>query len=287
MNQLHDFEKNIIVVITRVTPELNAFLQDDFNFESTLRLLGDLPLQAKIQQLGPPLRYKQLISILLTRCALNKVLGNPVFQKVSFEYNKFGKPSIEGLEFNSSSSNDIFAIALHSFPIGIDLSHSTQNVSSTDYKKQFEPIFHKLELRQLDSYFKFNHFWTLKEAFTKLIGCGLNVELSDFYFVLNEKDEFGQDNYCLTKPPHCSNDFELVDVNWYDKITTNADNLFEERSEFVDGLENEFYCYSTVLDKSHGEKLPVICSIITQLHAAQIITYNVDFLAILQRHLEI
>lgn len=285
MHQLYDFDKHIIVAIIRITPNLIEFLQDDFNFELTLRLVDDLHLQNKIQQLKPPFKYKQLITVLFTRFILNKALGNGAFDKVSFVYNKYGKPCIEGVEFNTSSSNDVIAIALHSSPIGIDLSHAVQNVSPKDYKQQYEPIFHSSELSQVDSYFKFNHFWTLKEAFTKLIGCGLNVELSDFYFTLSV-EEFAEDEYCLGSCLYRGNESTVVDVSWYDKITVNADKLFQENNEFVGGLVNEFHCYSTVIEKEREERLPVICSVITQQPNTDIKTIEVDFLTVLQQQLQ-
>lgn len=286
MRGLYDFKKDIVVVVTRITPNLIDFLQDDFNFELTLRLVNDLKLQTKIRQLKPQLRYKQLISVLFTRFTLNRALENSLSQDISYKYNSYGKPSIHGLAFNTSSSNDILAVVLHSSPVGIDLSHSMQNVSLENYLKQFEPIFHKAELTQVDSYFKFNHFWTLKEAFTKLIGCGLNVELSDFYFTLSVDDEFNEDDYCLCKCSNSDEDSSVVDVRWYDKITTNTDKLFEDKNEFVEGLANEFYCYSTVIDKAYGDRLPVICSVATQQRTAKIKTYEVNFLTILERQMQ-
>lgn len=72
MAPLYDFAKNIIVVITKITPELVEFLQDDFNFELVLRLLDNLKLQAKVRQLKAPLRYKQLIANLFTKYVLNR-----------------------------------------------------------------------------------------------------------------------------------------------------------------------------------------------------------------------
>ncbi|KAI5968293.1 LYS5 [Candida margitis] len=276
----YDFENSIIVVYTRITPNLVEFLQNDFNFELTLRLLDDLKLQLKISQLVPPLRYKQLISTLFTRYTLNTVLGKPAFQNLSFEYNRYGKPCIEGLEFNTSSSNNVVVVVINSFPVGIDLSHSMQNISPTNYREQFAPVFNKSELDQLDSYFKFNHFWTLKEAFTKFLGCGLNVNLADFHFQLDAEDEFNENDYFVTQ---CPNDQAIkpVNVRWYDKIATNADKLYEEKNEFVVGFANEFYCRSNVIEKAHGDLLPVICSVVTQQRNAEIKTYEMDFLTAL------
>ena len=283
MAPLYDFAKNIIVVITKITPELVEFLQDDFNFELALRLLDNLKLQAKVRQLKAPLRYKQLIANLFTKYVLNRALDKPQFEDLALKYSNYGKPSIEGLEFNTSTSNDIIAIAVHTSPIGMDLSHAVQNVSSKDYRIQFEPMFHKFELSQLDSYFKFNHFWTLKEAFTKLIGSGLNVELADFYFTMGPDEEFIEDNYCVIKCHLGSG--ELI-VKWYDQIATNAEKLFQKKNEFVNSLTNEFYCYSTVIERARDGRLPVICSLVTQEQIAKIKTFEVDFLAVLQRQLQ-
>ncbi|KAI5908983.1 hypothetical protein K4G61_g2671 [Candida parapsilosis] len=264
-------------------PMLVEFLQDDFNFELVLRLLDNLKLQAKVRQLKAPLRYKQLIANLFTKYVLNRALDKPQFEDLALKYSNYGKPSIEGLEFNTSTSNDIIAIAVHTSPIGMDLSHAVQNVSSKDYRIQFEPMFHKFELSQLDSYFKFNHFWTLKEAFTKLIGSGLNVELADFYFTMGPDEEFIEDNYCVIK---ChSGSGELI-VKWYDQIATNAEKLFQKKNEFVNSLTNEFYCYSTVIERARDGRLPVICSLVTQEQIAKIKTFEVDFLAVLQRQLQ-
>ncbi|KAI5954356.1 LYS5 [Candida jiufengensis] len=269
---------NVILYITTITKDLIEYLQDDYNFEIALRLLDDLKLQSAIQNLKTPFKYKQLVSNLFSRYVLNKQIHKPVFSKLEYSFNQYGKPSIKGINFNSSSSNDIIAIAItgSEASIGIDLSHSSQNLSPTDYMEQFKPIFNEREVGKVDSYFKFNHFWTLKEAFTKLLGCGLNLDLSKFYF---NTDAFNDKDYRVFNKIG-KNESTLLDIRWCEDIELNADLLFQEANVLVKNLENRFSCYSTILEYSNG-KLPVICSIITQ-KKVNIECIEIDFLTVLQ-----
>ncbi|KAI3405898.2 GLY1 [Candida oxycetoniae] len=264
-------ESDVIVVTTKLSKDLIEFFEDDYNFETSLRLLDDLKLQTFIQSISSKLKYKQLATQLFTRYVVNSLLKRPYFEKINFGYSKHGKPFIDRFQFNTSSSNDIIAIAvsLH-LPIGIDLSHSEQNISSVNYLSQFEPIFHDSELSQVDTYFRFNHFWTLKESFTKLLGCGLNINLADFYFrVGNEFDESrGGGIYPYsTMQSSVQTRYEL---SWFNEIEVNAEKLFNQENEFVQGFNNEFYCYSSVLENGDQVRLPVIISIVTPFKAEKI-----------------
>ena len=109
------------------------------------------------------------------------------------------------------------------------------------------------------------------------------MELADFYFTMGPDEEFIEDNYCVIKCHLGSG--ELI-VKWYDQIATNAEKLFQKKNEFVNSLTNEFYCYSTVIERARDGRLPVICSLVTQEQIAKIKTFEVDFLAVLQRQLQ-
>ncbi|EGW34185.1 uncharacterized protein SPAPADRAFT_59617, partial [Spathaspora passalidarum NRRL Y-27907] len=205
-------ESNIILFTTRLSPSLTEFLQDDFNFELSLRLVGNLKDQLRIRSIKDEnLRFKQLISSLFTNIVLNYLQGTELFSKVKFTYNEYGKPQLieQGFQFNSSSSNDIVSIVVEyshkQSPIGIDLSHSVQPaISSRECVDQFSEIFDFREVSYLKAindeekrYFTFNHFWTLKESFAKLLGSGLNVNLADFFFKINK--EFKEEEYSFTQ----------------------------------------------------------------------------------------
>ncbi|CAK9437282.1 uncharacterized protein LODBEIA_P16600 [Lodderomyces beijingensis] len=294
----HLTDSSVVIFTVKINRDLECFLQDDYNFETTLRLLNDLPAQAKIQSLAsPPCKIKALVTHLFTRYVLNFLLQNPHFQEIVYRYTEYGKPMIAGLEFNSSSSNDIVAVAVTKrHPIGVDLSHRYQNVSDVNYMDQFRPIFHDDE--SVGSYFQFNLLWTLKEAFTKLLGCGLNVDLSHFCF--SGMESFTEEEYSggisdgisgernLEVVSDC--EWDRIDLNWCDAISINADRLFHDHSKYVENWKNEFYCYSSVLEPGSGEEatptpsLPVIMSVITPFKVGELICYEVNMLKILSQY---
>lgn len=257
--------------------KLLQFLSDDYNFEVCMRKLS-LKDQVKVRNHRHN-RIKELVLRLFTKAVLNYVIFvqgrlarfDP-WAELHLTYNKFGKPQLRNqqelnFQYNSSSSNDLTSIVVlmgSKRPVGIDLSHETQDsVSSIDFMDQFEGIFAKAETTQLmkvsdigDRYVTFNHFWTLKEAFTKFIGCGLNVDLSKFSFVL-PNEPLALRNAIPALDDQVAN----YDVEWVGGIEVDYSELAEDfKRDF--GYEYEMvYCSSGVLRV--GDKLPVIVSIIT------------------------
>ena len=324
-DHLNDKSNIILLFTTRLTNELIEFWNDDYNFECSLRLLNDLSLQQKISSITKNpnhqqqrFKYKQLLSNLFIRYTINSIIqSNDLFKKIEFDYNEFGKPILPyNFQFNISSSNDIIALivefpsssSLSSSsssssslsgdraydPIGIDLSHSIQNsISNTEYLEQFKPIFDDVyELPQIDNYFKFNHFWTLKESFTKLIGSGLNIELSDFYFIVDYNDnEFSSDNEKFQTSivgNNIGDSWMYYSLNWFDKILINIDKLELAKNQFITALnKKEFYCRSSILDNGNVDesKLPVIITIINQNKNKSIQPIELRFEKLLSEHL--
>lgn len=184
----------VSVYTTYISPTDYDWLVDDFNYELTVRHLLHED-QAKLSSIKDRrIKAKKLVTSLFVVAVLNYVKhGKLLLDPVTFTYNKYGKPSIEGVSFNVSTSNDVIALAVDRTggPIGIDLSHSSQRILRSSFLGDFKDIFHILELQQLESikeesvrYAVFNQFWTLKEAFTKYTGSGLNMDLQLFYFRL-------------------------------------------------------------------------------------------------------
>lgn len=281
--------------------ELTNFLKDDFNFELCMRKLS-LDEQLKVRN-SKHNQHKELVSRLFTRTVLNYAIyhqrkkKNPEenfhqWAELHYEYNQYGKPRLQeqnelNFEYNSSGSNDIISIAIQydsESPIGIDLSHESQDlISSTDFMEQFRGIFAPEEVKQLDEiediwqkYVKFNHFWTLKEAFTKFVGCGLNVDLSSFWFQL-PGEKLKEKNAATTIP---SQEVSRYDVDWLSGIEVDFLGLCEPfRSEIG---EKKVYCCSGVLRK--GQKLPVIISCISHEEnlAEKITTMHMDMNVVLR-----
>lgn len=279
-----------------LSDELYEYLEDDFNFEMALRIV---PVSEHLKIRNIPnhkFRCKKLISSLFTRLLLNftesQVLGRDVspWRSVDLKYNHYGKPYFRDNELNKavsfslSTSNNVIALALEiglSSPIGIDLSHSEQNISPTTWLSDFKDIFHDSEVEQLieiptteNRYVAFNQIWTLKEAFTKFIGSGLNVDLSKFAFELD-----------LVSDTNGPNDVGFGSINelnlkWSGDNTIDFTNLKQDQSKFVVGISNPLYCYSAVLSNGSIDQLPVIISIIKE-HPNPPKCNNIDFFSIL------
>jgi 4'-phosphopantetheinyl transferase len=287
-------KEGIYLFTTHLTGDLFDYLKDDYNFETSLRLVNDLSQQLKIQSIKNfELKCKKLILNLFTKLVLNYVESvlmkrdyDP-WKNLNFTYNEYGKPQLvingKPLQFNSSSSNCILSLVIsrQEFPVGIDLSHSKQKISSINFLQEFKPIFNDYEYRYLSSiasasekYLYFNLIWTLKEAFTKLLGCGLNIELSQFFFKII-------DNIELIEPKYDQKMMSQFDVIWQKNIEINIDQLVEKKNIWLNQLQNfNFHCQSGIL-KAPNNDLPVIISIISQI-SPMIESFNINFVRILQ-----
>lgn len=275
----NSFERSQILLFTTsvANHRLIQFLSDDYNFEICMRKLS-LKDQVKVRNHRHN-RIKELVLRLFTKAVLNYVIfvqgrltGFDPWAELGTTYNKYGKPQLRNqqelnFQYNSSSSNDVISIVVQvrsQRPVGIDLSHETQDsISSVDFMDQFRGIFATAETTQLmqisdigDRYVTFNHFWTLKEAFTKFIGCGLNVDLSKFSFVLS-KEPLAMRNAI----PALDDSVTSYDVEWVGGIEVDYSELAEEFKRDFGHEYEKVYCSSGVLRV--GDKLPVIVSIIT------------------------
>ncbi|WEJ95339.1 holo-[acyl-carrier-protein] synthase [Yamadazyma tenuis] len=196
-------EQGILLFVTYITPELYEWFQDDYNWETTLRLVP-LRQQLELRNMADhSAKVKRLITRLFLTLTLNYVIHNhenDPWEPLIFSYNKYGKPSVPeaSISFNSSTSNHTICIVINNIgnmaPIGVDLSHEQQKIDKSTVLEDFKAIFHSSEITQLQGvpdtslqYKMFNQFWTLKEAFTKYLGYGLNVDLGSFWFDLHNE----------------------------------------------------------------------------------------------------
>lgn len=265
---------DITIFTTNVTPFLQTFLDDDFNYETTLRRLDNLQEQQRVLQIKDrEVRNKTLVNKLFTRLVLNyvshRITGNELqpWKPPKFQYNQWGKPQLEvngeQLQFNASTSNRLLSIVVErsarNSAVGIDLSHVKQRISPTTFMDEFSPMFHDSERVQLarigdgDRYFAFNHLWTLKEAFTKYLGTGLNVDLSLFAFDLGHGMDQSVKRVATPLGPATTS----LDFAWYDTTIDTREFVHED----IDG--SEIYCRSCVYSQQDNE-LPVIVSVINQ-----------------------
>ena len=144
--------------------------------------------------------------------------------------------------------------------IGVDLSHEVQeSISPVRFMEQFDGIFSPRERECLLSvadlqnrYIAFNQLWTLKEAFTKYVGCGLNVDLSTFSFhaplgVLSMRNATEGSGFVYH-----------YDIDWQTDISVDYLNLPRDYAQAIG--ERELTCCTGVL-KSDTD-LPVLISLV-------------------------
>lgn len=258
-NQQHDTKATslkLYVFWTLVTPKLITYLSDDYNLENVLRIFT-LPERVKLRKQPIPNLAKQLLSKLLVKVVINYFRGAPVDEDVPFKYEKYGKPFLDetNIQLSISTSNEIVCIAIETgsgTPIGVDLSHSVQDsISPVNFMSQFDPMFSELERTQLmgienieERYIAFNQLWTLKEAFTKLIGSGLHLNLASFGFDMNLVHD------------------SSADLKW---VTSSVDTTGLLNSHFLQKLPvQKFKCFSTILDFSAS--IPIIVSFVGQVN---------------------
>ncbi|SCV00800.1 LAME_0G12068g1_1 [Lachancea meyersii CBS 8951] len=167
----------------------DRFLDDDYEFEALLRLFS-LEIQHKIlSRKNQSLRNTALCNQILQLTGISTVTGLD-FRSLKLEYTPYGKPvcpAMTGLAFNMSNSDGLTAMYLDAAPnVGIDLASTRECLNFGDgYLETFKSIFSARELDSLEQTpagslrdRKFTHYWSLKEAYTKLTGTGLNCDLS-------------------------------------------------------------------------------------------------------------
>lgn len=299
----HD-PKIVIFVTSTSSVDLIEILSDDFHFEQCMRKLS-LSEQRAVRN-NRHNSIKQLILRLFAKYVLNYSLFliNPSssflpWVELQYTYNDFGKPELldhrgQVFQFNSSSSNDLASIAVQfnqSTPVGIDLSHEVQDsISSTDFMQQFEDIFSEEESSYLQEipnsdskYHTFNQLWTLKEAFTKFLGTGLNIDLSTFSFNLRKSGSLFSFEE-LELPLQAQ---EEVNLRWQNDIGVDTDKLSTNMQKQIG--DTKILCSSAILKGNELSKnvstttqsrLPVILSVVHQLAKPKYRCIKIDMVSI-------
>lgn len=125
-------------------------------------------------------------------CLINTISKECVFD---IKYNKYGKPYLsqnQNLYFNISNSNKKVCIGISDRPIGIDLEY----IKPRNLKAMMK-FLNASELQYINSSisaeYAFYEIWTIKEAYLKYLGVGLNkplksVEIIPYEFSYLVKD---------------------------------------------------------------------------------------------------
>lgn len=246
---------------TRVDDRVLDYLADDYNFEITLRRVGDLTQQASIRLVkSHQLRCMKLLARLFTVVALNRHLDRPTWEPVVIKYECKGKPyAINNtgnvIHFNNSSSNRHLAVVIGNARVGVDLSHAQQNIDRKTFLQDFASIFTEAERSLIaaspDPYFAFNHWWTLKEAYAKYTGTGLFGTLTDYEFHVDSP---------LDPSLHCAREGNITWLRVGAKPLAN--------------------CILLVLEPGEAGDLPVIVSIVGAFDP--VAWFRIDVLSVLE-----
>lgn len=251
--------------------------------------------QAKVRR-SKISQKKKLVAALFTSVVLNYCIYAQGWAaefdpwgKIEFQYNEYGKPCVKHqgemqFVFNSSSSNDLMVIAVQlqkTTPIGVDVSHESQpSISPHNFMRQFEGIFHTQEVIQLlnisdvaSRYIAFNNLWTLKEAFTKYVGCGLNVDLASFWFSLPSAPLLLRNAIDSSSPEYVTK----YDVHWQQDITVDYLELPPKMLEQIG--KKTLVCSSGVLRSAAD--IPVIISVVHEHANLPCSNLHMNFYAIL------
>lgn len=134
---------------------------------------------------------RQILSGIFLQYCLGKkldILPQNTTKELKLLYNEHGKPYLRNNKyyFNLSHSGGYVVLALSDTEVGIDIERLREkrtNVAKRFFcKEEYENI--------LSSDKKFLEYWTMKEAFVKCCGSGLDIPLNSFRIVSNSENTY-------------------------------------------------------------------------------------------------
>jgi 4'-phosphopantetheinyl transferase len=184
---LPKLEKNVLVWIRNFSVA-----------RSQLRLLRSYLSPSEIDRAQKYKTKKLQTTFIIARGFLRKILGAYLKlppNEVEFLYNAFGKPylhyhHLSSIHFNLSHSHNRFAIALtNNRKVGIDIEYHNSHIISPELVQAVFSSSEIMAYRALPNSLKIIKFfqgWTLKEAYVKAIGFGLNFDVRNINIPLNK-----------------------------------------------------------------------------------------------------
>lgn len=137
-------------------------------------------------------RKQLLLGRVLMRVALSSYVNKIAPASWNFIYNKYGKPAISeeqnpaSLHFNLSHSAEKVVLAVSRFPdIGVDIEYATKARRIKAIARRYfsdKELAEMLILPEDQQQSRFYELWTLKEAYIKACGMGLEIPLQHFSY---------------------------------------------------------------------------------------------------------
>jgi 4'-phosphopantetheinyl transferase len=144
----------------------------------------------------PADRQRFLVGRAFMRTVLADCLGRSDPATLQFSHMPHGKPELAGLDagklhFNLSHTDDMLVLAVsRKHAVGVDVETVTRKVELLALAQRYFATHEYEELLDLDAAGQRERFfalWTLKEAWLKARGLGLQIPLDDFSFSLAGK----------------------------------------------------------------------------------------------------
>ena len=162
---------------------INEYWGNDYrDFFNSIPLID----QQRIKKIIQVEKRKQKI---LARILLKQVLKDKYhidYNEAIIKYNSYGKPFINGINYNISHSYDFVIVAVSDKAIGIDIEKirkidlSIMKIFCTDNEQEYI-------LNSNDKYLAFWSVYTLKEAYFKMLGTDLSdLRSIEFKFINNK-----------------------------------------------------------------------------------------------------
>lgn len=184
-------EKDVILILDVA----NSGLKDTFKFESAMRLL---PLSEQARILGKKSqndKIKTLCNRILQLYGYLVMSGEQKKNGLQFKRGKFGKPIVDSqmahISFSMSNGEEHVCMYIKKndindsdklIEVGIDIA-SVNDQPKNEELELYKDIFTEAEYATLlkcpkeDINKLFAQYWSLKESYTKYLGCGLNIDL--------------------------------------------------------------------------------------------------------------
>ena len=157
-------------------------------------------------------RKRYLVGRALLRTTLAKFVDITP-DLLTFSREPYGRPFLpqdqqnENLQFSLSYTDGLVAVALIlGARVGVDIENTRRQIDCLDIADKYFSEAEYLELKGLSTpqrNIRFFEFWTLKEAYMKARGLGLNLALDEVSFAASDNTmEHGDSAFILTRDDH-------------------------------------------------------------------------------------
>ncbi len=169
------------------------------HFDSSVNLLSANEFKHYSNMQSENEKNQYLLARFLLKNKLSMYFSDIAPDKWKFNRNEYGKPTIANsetptwLNFNLAHTRDMVVCAFSGNPeVGVDIENRNQDIAYRDIAKSIfsSAEFHILaNLKFAEGQNQFFKFWTLKEAYIKAKGLGLQISLDQFSFQIENNND--------------------------------------------------------------------------------------------------